>query len=74
MFILELYIAIGILIAGFVLFSISLNKDIVKEVEFTTKEELTFYVLLKSVIIIIFLWPITLYEVFKELQEKLGNK
>jgi Na+-driven multidrug efflux pump len=72
--ILELYIAIGILIAGFVLFSISLNKDIVKEVEFTTKEELTFYVLLKSVIIIIFLWPITLYEVFKELQEKLGNK
>jgi Na+-driven multidrug efflux pump len=74
MFILELYIAIGILIAGFVLFSISLNKDIVKEVEFTTKVELTFYVLLKSVIIIIFLWPITLYEVFKELQEKLGNK
>jgi Na+-driven multidrug efflux pump len=74
MLILELYIAIGILIAGFVLFSISLNKDIVKEVEFTTKEELTFYVLLKSVIIIIFLWPITLYEVFKELQEKLGNK
>lgn len=74
MLILELYIAIGILIAGFVLFSISLNKDIVKEVEFTTKEELTFYVLLKSVIIIIFLWPITLYEVFKELQEKLSNK
>ena len=74
MLILELYIAIGILIAGFVLFSISLNKDIVKEVEFTTKEELTFYVILKSVIIIIFLWPITLYEVFKELQEKLGNK
>ena len=74
MFILELYIAIGILIAGFVLFSISLNKDIVKEVEFTTKVELTFYVLLKSVIIIIFLWPITLYEVFKELQENLGNK
>ena len=74
MFILELYIAIGILIAGFVLFSISLNKDIVKEVEFTTKVELTFYVLLKTVIIIIFLWPITLYEVFKELQEKLGNK
>ena len=74
MFILELYIAIGILIAGFVLFSISLNKDIVKEVEFTTKVELTFYVLLKSVIIIIFLWPITLYEVFKELQEKLSNK
>ena len=74
MFILELYIAIGILIACFVLFSISLNKDIVKEVEFTTKVELTFYVLLKSVIIIIFLWPITLYEVFKELQEKLGNK
>ena len=71
MLILELYIAIGILIAGFVLFSISLNKD---KVEFTTKEELTFYVLLKSVIIIIFLWPITLYEVFKELQEKLGNK
>ena len=71
MFILELYIAIGILIAGFVLFSISLNKD---KVEFTTKVELTFYVLLKSVIIIIFLWPITLYEVFKELQEKLGNK
>jgi hypothetical protein len=74
MLILELYIAIGILIAGFVLFSISLNKDIVKEVEFTTKVELTFYVLLKSVIIIIFLWPITLYEVFKELQEKLSNK
>ena len=74
MLILELYIAIGILIAGFVLFSISLNKDIVKEVEFTTKVELTFYVLLKSVIIIIFLWSITLYEVFKELQEKLGNK
>ena len=74
MSILELYIAIGILIAGFVLFSISLNKDIVKEVEFTTKVEFSFYVLLKSVIIIIFLWPITLYEVFKELQEKLGNK
>ena len=74
MLILELYIAIGILIAGFVLFSISLNKDIVKEVEFTTKVELTFYVLLETVIIIIFLWPITLYEVFKELQEKLGNK
>ena len=71
MLILELYIAIGILIAGFVLFSISLNKD---KVEFTTKVELTFYVLFKSVIIIIFLWPITLYEVFKELQEKLGNK
>lgn len=74
MFILELYIAIGILIAVFVLFSISLNKDIVKEVEFTTKVELTFYVLLKSVIIIIFLWPITLYGVFKKLQEKLSNK
>ena len=74
MFILELYIAIGILIAGFVLFSISLNKDIVKEVEFTTKVEFSFYVYLETVIIIIFLWPITLYEVFKELQEKLGNK
>ena len=74
MLILELYIAIGILIAGFVLFSISLNKDIMKEVEFTTKVEFSFYVLLKSVIIIIFLWPITLYEVFKELQENLGNK
>jgi hypothetical protein len=47
MSILELYIAIGILIAGFVLFSISLNKDIVKEVEFTTKVELTFYVYFK---------------------------
>lgn len=74
MLILEFYIAIGILIAGFVLFSISLNKDIVKEVQVVTKVELTFYVLLKSVIIIIFLWPITLYEVYKKLQENLGNK
>ena len=74
MFILELYIAIGILIAGFVLFSISLNKDIVKEVEFTTKVEFSFYVCLETVIIIIFLWPITLYEVYKQLQERLGNK
>jgi hypothetical protein len=74
MFILEFYIAIGILIACFVLFTIFLNKDIVKEVELVTKVELTFYILLESVIIIIFLWPITLYEVYKGLQEKLGNK
>jgi hypothetical protein len=74
MFILEFYIAIGILIAGFVLFIISLNKDFVKEIELVTKVELTFYILLESVIIIIFLWPIALYEVYKGLREKLGNK